>query len=106
MLDDKEEPCVIDSEKNRILTEIHRDSSSIKWIFVGVVYSQIINMVTCNKNRRNATSLFTMQIQGTYVEVTGVHDPRTLYAFSGIKEKLLKILQFFVFLLLESSPTY
>lgn len=63
MLVDEEEPCVIGSENNYILIEIYRDSSSIKWTFVGNVHSQVIDMVTYNKNRKNATLLFTMQIQ-------------------------------------------
>lgn len=46
--------------------------------FVGMVHSQIIDMVTYNKNRRNTTFLFTVQIQGTHVEVRGVHNPCTL----------------------------
>lgn len=63
-------------------------------------------MVTYNKNRRNATLLFTMQIQGTYVEVTGVLDLCTLYAFSGIKEKIIKNTSALCIFITGVHPTY
>jgi len=58
---DKDEAYGIGSEKNCILTERSRDSPRFKWIFAGIAYTQIINMIKYNKNR-SATSLFPVLI--------------------------------------------